>query len=258
MKISLLQFRSEIGNVENNMNTMESMVQEAMNTETPPDVLVLPELWSTAFFPTPIEAYADTDANGYWGRKKISALAKKYSVNIVGGSVATQHDSYIGNNAYIFDRNGELIAEYTKTHLFSFSGEDNHFKSGDKLVTFELDGCKCGILICYDIRFPEAARTLALQGINVLFLPAAWPLKRSYHWNTLIRARAIENQMYIAAVNSCGESAIIDPWGEDVAAATKGSREPAIISGEIQLEKIQEIRNTINVFRDRKKEIYKI
>lgn len=258
MKISLLQFRSEIGNVENNMNTMENMVKKAMEAEAVPDVLVLPELWSTAFFPTPIEKYADTPDNSYWGREKIASLAKKYNVNIVGGSVATQEDGAICNKAYIFNRKGNVVAEYTKTHLFSFSGEDNHFKKGDELVTFELDGCKCGILICYDIRFPEAARTLALQGINVLFLPAAWPLKRSYHWNTLIRARAIENQMYVAAVNSCGESAIIDPWGEEAAAAAKGSRESAIISSDIQLEKIQEIRSTINVFRDRRKEIYKM
>lgn len=258
MKISLLQFRSKIGEVDANITLMENMVQEAMSDKCQPDVLVLPELWSTAFFPTPIEDYADTPQNNYLARQKIAALAKKYNVNIVGGSVATQQESAIRNNSYIFNRNGDLVAEYTKTHLFSFSGEDQHFESGNTLVTFELDNCKCGILICYDIRFPEAARTLALQGINVLFLPAAWPLKRSYHWNTLIRARAIENQMYVAAVNSCGESAIIDPWGEEVAAAAKGSRDSAIISGDIQLDKVQEIRNTINVFRDRRKEIYKI
>ena len=106
------------------------------------------------------------------------------------------------NTAYVFDRQGARLAAYDKTHLFTPMGEHEHYAAGDHLTTFSLDGHKCGLLICYDLRFPELFRTLALQGVELLLLPAQWPAARRYHWETLTAARAIENQLFLAACNS--------------------------------------------------------
>ena len=117
---------------------------------------------------------------------------------------------------------------------------------------------------CYDIRFLELIRTLALKEIDILFVPAQWPVPRLNHWETLNLARAIENQIYVVSNNSCGtagetvyagHSAVIDPWGEVLA---KGSYNEEIITQDIDLEVVEKIRNTINVYRDRRPNLYKI
>ena len=131
-------------------------------------------------------------------------------------------------------------------------------------VTFTLDGVKCGLIICYDLRFPELTRSLALQDIELLFVPAEWPGIRREHWQTLNRARAIENQIFLACCNGCGtagetvyggSSAIYDPWGTILAEA--GEHEE-IITADCDFAVKEQIRNSIHVFRDRRPEIYQL
>ena len=157
-----------------------------------------------------------------------------------------------------------VVAEYDKTHLFTPSGEHEYFQAGSHICQFALDGKKCGIIICYDLRFPELARTLALEGIELLFVPAQWPEKRTMHLMTLARARAVENQIFLALCNSVGtagethcggHSAIIDPWGEYLARAWDGEE---TITGEADFAVIDSIRGSINVFRDRRPGLYQI
>ena len=125
-------------------------------------------------------------------------------------------------------------------------------------------GDKCGLLICYDLRFPELFRTLALQGVELLLLPAQWPAARRYHWETLTAARAIENQLFLAACNSCGTagetvfggaSRILGPRGELLAAAGVGEE---IVTAALDFSVLAEVRNSINVFHDRRPELYHI
>ena len=168
------------------------------------------------------------------------------------------------NTAYVFDRQGARLAAYDKTHLFTPMGEHEHYAAGDHLTTFSLDGHKCGLLICYDLRFPELFRTLALQGVELLLLPAQWPAARRYHWETLTAARAIENQFFLAACNSCGTagktvfggaSRILGPRGELLAAA--GASEE-IVTAALDFSVLAEVRNSINVFHDRRPELYRL
>ena len=156
------------------------------------------------------------------------------------------------------------MGEYDKTHLFTPMNEHKFFEYGNKITTFSLDGHKCAVIICYDIRFPELVRSLALEGVEMLFVVSQWPEKRIEHLKTLSRARAIENQMFVAVCNSCGcadkvrfggNSMIIDPWGDVLASA--GETEE-IITADFDFGKIEEIRNSINVFNDRKPELYSI
>ena len=258
MKVSIIQCKLNFGNVDENFELIEKNIEQAAKDK--PDVLVLPEMWNTSFIPKDIKEIADKDS--VRTKNFLQSVSKKYNVNIVGGSVSNLRNDKLYNTSYIYGRDGNLIAQYDKVHLFSPSDEDKIFEKGNKLVTFEIDGVKCGIVICYDIRFVEWIRKYALNDIKILFVPAAWPKIRSLHWDTLNRARAIENQMVVVNVNSLGKSdsgdfgghsSIIDPWGEYI---VKPDEKVGIKVGDIDLEVIKDIRASINVFNDRRKDLY--
>ena len=188
----------------------------------------------------------------------------KLHVNIVAGSAVTVRGGNVFNTAYVFDREGACVAAYDKTHLFTPMGEHEYFTPGDHLCTFTLDGVRCALIICYDLRFPELTRSLTLAGAELLFVPAEWPAVRMLHWQTLNRARAIENQIFLACCNGCGtagetvyggHSAVYDPWGEVLAEA---GAEEEIILADCDFSIKEQIRNSINVFRDRRPELYKV
>lgn len=261
LRVSIVQMDVKFKDLDGNFKKAEELIRKA--SEASPDVICLPEAWSSGFFPKEdLKDYSDN--NGERTKSFLGSLAKELNVNIVGGSVANIKGDKIYNTSFTFNRNGECIGEYDKIHLFSYMNEHHYFAPGENLVTFELDGVKCGIIICYDIRFLELIRTLALKEIDILFVPAQWPVPRLNHWETLNLARAIENQIYVVSNNSCGtagetvyagHSAVIDPWGEVLA---KGSYNEEIITQDIDLEVVEKIRNTINVYRDRRPNLYKI
>ena len=259
MKVTCLQMDMKLGCPDENFAKAEQMIRQAMSEQ--PDVLVLPETWNTGFFPKEnLPSLCDRD--GQRVKAEIGALAKEYRVNIVAGSVSNLRDGKVYNTAMVFDRTGQCIASYDKTHLFTPMGEDDYFTPGDHLCRFELDGVQCGIIICYDVRFPELTRSLTVPGLDVLFVVSQWPKVRTFHLRTLTTARAIENQMFVVCCNSCGtagetvyggNSAIIDPWGELLAAA--GEQEQKL-TAQCALETLTQIRNTIPVFRDRRPALY--
>lgn len=260
-KIALIQMSSIFAEPEKNFSHAIELMDEAMAQK--PDILVLPETFNTGFFPTDnLEELADKE--GQTTKKLFSEYAKKHSVNIVAGSVTTLKNNKVFNTAYIFDKHGKLVAEYDKIHGFTPSGEHNYYQGGNKLVTFNLAGMKCGIIICYDIRFCELVRSLALKGIELLFIPAHWPLIRKNHWINLATTRAIENQMYVCAVNACskagdtifgGNSLLINPWGEEICHLDEAEE---VQFGTVDLSIIKDIRESINVFRDRKLSLYEL
>lgn len=261
MKVSAIQMNMRLGDPDYNFEHATALVRQAAQSN--PDVITLPETWNVGFFPKENLA-ALSDRDGARVKSVFGPLARALKVNILAGSVANRRKGKIYNTAYIFDRSGSLVADYDKTHLFTPMGEDNYFENGTRVVQFELDGVRCGIVICYDIRFLELVRTLALKKIDVLFVAAQWPDKRIFHWNTLNRARAIENQMFVVCTNSCGlagetryggSSALIDPWGETIAAAGAGEE---VITGVLDMSVIKGIRESINVFRDRRPVLYNV
>lgn len=260
MKISLIQNALAFGDVDHNFNLMAAEISKAALAK--PDVIVLPEMWNTSFFPRNIMDIADDNAQR--SKALMSSLAKAYQINLVGGSVARKENGKVYNTAYIFNRSGENIASYNKVHLFSPAGEDEFFEAGNQITTFELDGIRCGIIICYDLRFVEWVRKTALAGIDILFVPAAWPKTRTMHWTILNRARAIENQIFVVSVNSLGSSpaadfggnsAIIDPLGEYLVEPDAAT---GIKSAILELSSLSELRDSFNVYRDRKPELYNL
>ena len=178
MRVTCIQMNMLSEKPGQNFDRAETLIRKA--AESRPDVIVLPETWNTGFFPKEtLFDLADEDGNAV--KTRIGSLAKEFGINIVAGSVANRKNGKIYNTAYVFDRAGKVIAEYDKTHLFTPMGEDRHFEKGDHLAPFELDGVKCGLIICYDIRFPELTRTYAVNGLDVLFIPAQWPAVRIPH-----------------------------------------------------------------------------
>lgn len=228
-----------------------------------PDVIVLPETWNTGFFPkNELSSLCDTDGENV--KNSIGGLAKQYGINIVAGSVSNLKNGKIFNTSYVFDRSGKCIAEYDKTHLFTPMHEDDYYEKGSHLCKFELDGRKCGLIICYDIRFPELTRTLSVTGLDCLFVVSQWPSVRIPHLLALTKARAIENQMFVVCCNSCGKagetvyggaSSIHDPWGEVLALAGKAEE---TVRADCDMEILSDIRSNINVFADRRIELYNV
>lgn len=260
MKICAVQTGAAAGDRSANMRKAAKQIELAAGHGI--DVLVLPELWDLGFYPANARDLGDPD--GKEAREFLSTLAAKHGINIIGGSVVCKIDGKIRNRSYVFNRNGFEVSFYDKSHLFSPSKEHENFEAGNILAVCELDGIPVGQITCYDIRFGELVRTLALKGIEVLFVPAAWPHPRLNHWRLLAQARAVENQMFVVAVNAvgsvnnltfCGHSMMVDPWGEIIVEA--GGDEQLLI-GTLDLSIIADIRERINVFRDRRPELYDV
>lgn len=228
--------------------------------ERKPDVIILPEMWNTSYDLANLKEKADRD--GSPSATRMGSLAREYSVNIVAGSISDLRNDKVYNTSYVFNRRGDLVGKYDKIHLFGLMKEDRYLSGGGKKAVFELDGVKCGVIICYDLRFPELSRSLALEGIDVLFVPAQWPHPRMHPWRTLLMARAIENQMYVVAVNRVGQegkavffghSMVVDPLGEII---LEGDEEEGILETEIDLERTARTRKYMTCFKDRRPETY--
>ncbi|MBD1380363.1 carbon-nitrogen family hydrolase [Metabacillus arenae] len=259
LTISCLQINIAFGDPEKNFKQVSQEIEKTVITSKP-DIIVLPELWTTGYDLTRLDEIADE--NGAVSMKFLSELAKKYSVNLVGGSIAKKVKENVTNTMFTFNREGHLIHEYSKAHLFQLMDEHLYLKGGNKTGLFTLENIPSAGMICYDIRFPEWLRAHTTKGAQVLYVVAEWPLARLYHWRSLLIARAIENQCYVVACNRAGadlknafagHSMIIDPWGEIIA---EGSEEPETITAEIDLNKVIEVRKQIPIFNDRRKELY--
>ena len=260
LKFAVIQMDVKIGEVSHNIDVVQQKLSEAVSHPSQPDVIVLPEMWNTGYALTEINELADME-----GKQIVSLLsnfAKTHQVNLIGGSIAEKREAGVYNTIFAFNRNGELLADYSKLHLFRLMDEEKYLQAGDKLGQLTVDGVEAGMMICYDIRFPELTRSLALQGAKVLFVPAQWPHPRLHHWRTLLQARAIENQMYVIACNRMGvsgetaffgHSMVIDPWGEVIVEA---GEEETILYGEIDLEVVEKVRQTIPIFADRRPQFY--
>jgi len=221
------------------------------------NLAVLPEMWSSGF------AYRDLNRLALRTKGIVAELLElsgKYKMVIVGSMPEPDGDK-VFNTVYVID-NGKLAGIYRKIHLFSLLGEDRAFSGGDSWLLADTSIGRVGVIICYDLRFPELSRRLAVEGAEVICVPAQWPKPRQEHWRTLLRARAIENQLFVVACNTCGRvgkldffgmSMIIDPKGELLAEA--GESEGDIVA-ELDLQAMNDWRAQIPCFNDRKPECY--
>ncbi|WP_413301678.1 carbon-nitrogen family hydrolase [Bacillus sp. 1P10SD] len=259
LNISCIQMDIAFGNPYENYHSAERLIEKAM--ETKPDILVLPELWTTGYDLTRLDEIADDQA--IQTIQFLQEAAKKYQVHFVGGSVAARNDSGVKNTLIIINNEGQLVHQYSKLHLFKLMDEHLYLEAGTEKGLFQLENRQFAGVICYDIRFPEWIRTHTSLGAEALFVVAEWPEPRLAHWRALLISRAIENQCYVVACNRsgsdpnnkfAGHSMIIDPWGEVIAEAED---EEEILSAELNMDLVKGIRKQIPIFADRKPEYYR-
>ncbi|HAQ07685.1 MAG TPA: carbon-nitrogen hydrolase, partial [Bacillus bacterium] len=246
------------GDAERNYARASNMIEKASAGN--PDIVVLPELWTTGYDLENLKVKAEVEANE--ASAFLMAAAIKHNVHLVGGSVASKTDDGIENTMLVFDRHGKPSGKYSKLHLFKLMDEHLYLAAGTEKGLFSLDSHKFAGLICYDIRFPEWVRAHALQGVEAIFVVAEWPIQRLEHWRALLIARAIENQCYVIACNRsgsdpnnrfAGHSMVIGPWGDVIAEAGENQE---ILTADIDLEQVREARTRIPIFADRRPELY--
>jgi len=258
LKIALGQMDVQLGDPAANLAKVRELTAVAAKQNA--DIIVFPELWSTGYDLENAASYATPTDTGIFAQ--VAVLAREQKIDILGSCLSLLGEGAFGNTAVYFNANGESLGQYSKTHLFRLMDEDKYLTGGEQTTMVETGWGKAGLTICYDLRFPELFRAYALAGAQVVFVPAEWPHPRLTHWRTLLRARAIENQMFIVACNRVGSSkgtaffghsCIIDPWGEIL---VEGDEEEAVLTAVIDLDLVQNVRQKIPVFADRRPELY--
>lgn len=199
MKIALVSLDQKWEDKEQNLLECERSLKTASKSDV--DMIIFPEMTLTGFS-MDIGKNGEDEADSETIRA-FQKLSSEYKISVVFGVVIKDGEHAL-NRAYITDNAGNIGGHYTKIHPFSFSGEDRSFSNGSTLCSFELDKTVVGLTICYDLRFPELYSALAAKN-DVLINIANWPAKRVDHWNTLLKARAIENQIFVIGVNRTGK-----------------------------------------------------
>ena len=259
IKISLGQMDVKFGDPDANLATVTRMTEEARRLGS--DAVVFPELWSTGYDLTRAGKYAPGLTSGLFA--DLSTLSARTGIHLLGSTLSLLGENRFGNTLTVFSSEGKLLADYSKIHLFRLMEEEKYLTAGDNPVLVDLPFARAGLAICYDLRFPELFREYALAGAGMVFLPAEWPHPRLSHWQTLVRARAIENQIFMVAVNRVGRDAsneffghsmVVDPWGEILAEGGEGEE---LITVELDPLKVQEARRKIPIVQDRRPDVYR-
>jgi len=252
MKISVYQITPEPDTPSQQWDKVAASVKKSK--EMGSHLFILPEFFSTGFNIQMIKAHATTLNTGCFA--DLSQMARVNEIYILGTHPEV-HDEKIYNTTVLWDSKGNVAGTFNKWHLFSPLFEDRVITPGDSLGIFDTPWAKMGVVICYDLRFPELTRQLTLKGAELIIVPALWPQPRLNHWRVLLQARAIENQVFVAGCNCAseqdksnfGQSMIINPDGKILAEA--GSEE-VLLHVQIDMEEIHAIRKDFPVLKDRK------
>ncbi|MEV6758846.1 carbon-nitrogen family hydrolase [Streptomyces sp. NPDC051214] len=258
MRASLIQIAVDEGEpVNSRRSRVSSLVREVAGRERP-DLVVLPELWTTGAFA--YESFASEaepiDGPTYEAMAKAAADA---GVWLHAGSIPERDASGdLYNTSLVFSPEGELAASYRKIHRFGFDkGEAVLMGAGAELVAVRTPETTIGLATCYDLRFPELFRGLVDAGAEMFVVPAGWPARRRAHWTLLARARAVEDQAFVlacgtggthAGVPQAGHSVVVDPWGEVLAEAGDGEE---ILTVELDPAKVAATREQFPALKDR-------
>ncbi len=263
LTVSVAQIRVAQSQPEKNLEKGEKLIAEAARRGS--QLVCFPEMWTTGFHWEYNERTAP-DHEGVIGR--VAGLAKAYGIWVNGSMLALDEDGRVSNASILFSPEGERAAIYRKTHLFTLLHEERHMAPGKALAVVDAPWGRTGLSVCYDIRFPELYRTYALKGVQLVLTPMAFPYPRLEHWRILVRARAIENQMYMIGINQVGteefgpegsvtyfgDSVVVDPWGRTVVEASES--EEMLLTATIRMDMVQEVRSKMHVLKDRRPELY--
>lgn len=263
MKVAAAQIACALGDFAANTRKIVKFAQRAKKGGA--DLVVFPEMSDIGYSMPVIQKYAKPWREGAVG--EIQKIAKENSIAIVAGISDREGDS-IFNAQVLVDSCGDVIGKYRKTHLVTAAPLDERvcFSPGKEFVVCKMSDVNIGLSICYDLRFPEMARTLAVKhDANAIVNSSAWPMVRAEHLRILAVARAVENQSYFIIANRvgtddgvtfCGGSMIIDPSGKILATTAGGGEE--LIQAEISIEVIADVRQRVPAFAHRRGDLYNL
>ena len=255
IKAAAVQFNIKLADIDANVEYVRGALARLAAKGV--QLAVLPEMWSCGFAYKGLNELARRTPGVV---EELGRLSAAYGMVLVGSLPEPDGDK-VCNTAYVMDR-GQLVGKYRKIHLFSLMNEDRFFTGGDAWLLADTHLGKIGVFICYDLRFPELARRLAVEGAEILVVPAEWPKPREHHWRALLTARAIENQLFVVSANSCGivgkldffgASLIIGPKGEILAEGGYEDCEPTAL---LDFTGMENWRQQISCFPDRKPACY--
>ena len=249
MKISLVQFAPEWENKSANMKTILSIFKKKSDLD---EILVFPEMTLTGF--TMNASAMAEDLNGETVAF-FSELARGYRTNVFAGVIEREGKNHFNTLVHL-NPSGKLKAKYRKIHPFSYSSENKFYKCGKHPIVTNLQGLKIGLSICYDLRFPELFRLYAIERVCLIINIANWPDTRIDHWRTLLKARAIENQCFVAGVNRVGNdvklhyngyTSLFDPMGKEIVVV---ENKETVVTAEIDTKYVREIREKLPFLKD--------
>ncbi len=260
MKVALAQIECSVGDVEANCSKIIDFIEQASSKNC--EVVIFPEMSDTGYDTSVIK-----DTASSWNERPFQLIqnaAAKQGIYVICG-LSERVDDDVYNSVAVLSPGGELLGSYRKMHLFSPAParEDQYFTPGSSFTILPIRGTTWGFTICYDLRFPELYRVLALKGAEVLVNCSAWPMVRAVRWEVLTKARAIENQAYVLGANRvgvdgdlelCGRSCIVDPFGTDITLGSADQEE--LIIADVENEKLVSARKSIHIFGDRRDDLY--
>lgn len=269
IKLAMCQMKV-VDNKEYNIKKALEMIKESSGNGV--DLVILPEMFNCPYENSKFEEYAE-NIDESPTLEAISSAASEFQIHIIAGSIPEKTEEGIYNTSFIFNNNGKIIGFHRKMHLFDIDipnkiifKESDILKPGQEITVVETILGKIGIGICYDIRFPELSRIMTLQGAEILVFPGAFNLTTGpAHWETLIRSRAIDNQVFVAAASPAsnknanyvayGHSMVCNPWGEII---SKGNFEENIVYAELDKNMINNIREELPLLKNRRTDIYQL
>jgi len=257
-----------VDNKETNVDKAVNMIESAARNDA--ELVLMPEMFNCPYDNSKFREYAES-AEDSATLERISEAARNSGVYVVAGSIPELDDGKLYNSSFIFNRDGEVMDVHRKMHLFDIHvpgeisfRESETLTAGDRVTVVETELCRIGVVICYDIRFPELSRLMVNRGVELIMVPGAFNMTTGpAHWEALMKVRAVDNQVYLAAASPArnhelsyiayGHSMIVDPWG-DVLSQAGASEE--IIYAEIDSSRIKEVRAQLPLLENRRKDIY--
>ena len=269
IKIAAIQMPTVADKMEN-VRTVKTYLEKIKDEN--PDFVILPEMFCCPYQTENFPIYAEKEGGPVW--QQLSGYAKQYGIYLIGGSMPEKDaEGNVYNTSYIFDREGKQIGKHRKVHLFDIDikggqtfKESDTLTAGDSDTVFDTEFGKIGVMLCFDIRFPELSRMMVNDGAKVIFVPAAFNMTTGpAHWELSFRTRALDNQIYMvgcapardvsAGYISWGHSIVTDPWGRvtDMLDEKKG-----ILLAELDMDYEEQVREELPLLKSRRKDMYKL
>ena len=269
IKIAAIQMSTVADKMEN-VRTVKTYLEKIKDEN--PDFVILPEMFCCPYQTENFPIYAEKEGGPVW--QQLSGYAKQYGIYLIGGSMPEKDaEGNVYNTSYIFDREGKQIGKHRKVHLFDIDvkggqtfKESDTLTAGDSDTVFDTEFGKIGVMLCFDIRFPELSRMMVNDGAKVIFVPAAFNMTTGpAHWELSFRTRALDNQIYMvgcapardvsAGYISWGHSIVTDPWGRVIGMLDE---KKGILLAELDMDYEEQVREELPLLKSRRKDIYQL